>query len=79
MSVPEYVPGHGLLARKTVVVTAAAGTGIGCSSVTSISVASPNRLPNLEFPAFPAMSQTTQAFAPSLQPRSINSAASMCG
>jgi 3-oxoacyl-[acyl-carrier protein] reductase len=29
MSVPEYVPGHGLLAGKTVVVTAAAGTGIG--------------------------------------------------
>ena len=26
---PEYVPGHGLLAGKTVVVTAAAGTGIG--------------------------------------------------
>lgn len=29
MSVPDYVPGHGLLAGKTVVVTAAAGTGIG--------------------------------------------------
>lgn len=28
-SSPEYVPGHGLLAGKTVVVTAAAGTGIG--------------------------------------------------
>jgi 3-oxoacyl-[acyl-carrier protein] reductase len=28
---PEYVPGHGLLAGKTVVVTAAAGTGIGSS------------------------------------------------
>lgn len=27
--VPEYVPGHGLLAGRTVVVTAAAGTGIG--------------------------------------------------
>jgi 3-oxoacyl-[acyl-carrier protein] reductase len=26
---PEYVPGHGLLADKAVVVTAAAGTGIG--------------------------------------------------
>ncbi len=26
---PDYVPGHGLLAGKTVVVTAAAGTGIG--------------------------------------------------
>ena len=26
---PDYVPGHGLLADKTVVVTAAAGTGIG--------------------------------------------------
>jgi 3-oxoacyl-[acyl-carrier protein] reductase len=26
---PEYVPGHGLLAGKVVVVTAAAGTGIG--------------------------------------------------
>ena len=26
---PEYVPGHGLLAGKTVLVTAAAGTGIG--------------------------------------------------
>ncbi|MEO6629825.1 MAG: SDR family oxidoreductase [Aquihabitans sp.] len=30
-SAPEYVPGHGLLAGKTVVVTAAAGTGIGSS------------------------------------------------
>lgn len=29
MTAPEYVPGHGLLAGKTVVVTAAAGTGIG--------------------------------------------------
>ena len=28
-TVPPYVPGHGLLAGKTVVVTAAAGTGIG--------------------------------------------------
>ena len=28
---PDYVPGHGLLADKTVVVTAAAGTGIGSS------------------------------------------------
>jgi 3-oxoacyl-[acyl-carrier protein] reductase len=28
-SPPEYVPGHGLLAGKTVLVTAAAGTGIG--------------------------------------------------
>ena len=28
-SSPDYVPGHGLLAGKTVVVTAAAGTGIG--------------------------------------------------
>jgi len=28
---PSYVPGHGLLAGKTVVVTAAAGTGIGSS------------------------------------------------
>ena len=26
---PDYVPGHGLLKDKTVVVTAAAGTGIG--------------------------------------------------
>ena len=26
---PEYVPGHGLLTGKTVVITAAAGTGIG--------------------------------------------------
>ena len=29
MTVPEYVPGHGLLTGKVVVVTAAAGTGIG--------------------------------------------------
>ena len=29
MTVPDYVPGHGLLAGKVVVVTAAAGTGIG--------------------------------------------------
>ena len=29
---PEYVPGHGLLAGKVVVVTAAAGTGIGFST-----------------------------------------------
>jgi 3-oxoacyl-[acyl-carrier protein] reductase len=28
---PDYVPGHGLLTGKTVVVTAAAGTGIGSS------------------------------------------------
>ena len=28
-SPPAYVPGHGLLADKAVVVTAAAGTGIG--------------------------------------------------
>lgn len=28
-SPPDYVPGHGLLAGRTVVVTAAAGTGIG--------------------------------------------------
>ena len=28
-TVPEYVGGHGLLAGKVVVVTAAAGTGIG--------------------------------------------------
>ena len=26
---PDYVPGHGLLTGKTVVITAAAGTGIG--------------------------------------------------
>jgi 3-oxoacyl-[acyl-carrier protein] reductase len=31
-SVPDYVPGHGLLAGKTVLVTAAAGTGIGFAS-----------------------------------------------
>ena len=30
--VPPYVPGHGLLAGKVVVVTAAAGTGIGFST-----------------------------------------------
>jgi 3-oxoacyl-[acyl-carrier protein] reductase len=29
VSAPAYVPGHGLLAGKTVLVTAAAGTGIG--------------------------------------------------
>lgn len=29
MTVPAYVPGHGLLAGKRVLVTAAAGTGIG--------------------------------------------------
>ena len=29
---PEYVPGHGLLKDKVVVVTAAAGTGIGMST-----------------------------------------------
>lgn len=32
-SAPEYVPGHGLLRGKTVVVTAAAGAGIGASMV----------------------------------------------
>ena len=31
MTAPEYVPPHGLLAGKTVLVTAAAGTGIGSS------------------------------------------------
>ena len=30
---PDYVPGHGLLADRTVVVTAAAGAGIGASVV----------------------------------------------
>lgn len=30
---PDYVPGHGLLREKTVVVTAAAGAGIGASMV----------------------------------------------
>ena len=30
---PDYVPGHGLLADKVVVVTAAAGAGIGASAV----------------------------------------------
>ena len=29
MDAPEYVPGHGLLADRIVVVTAAAGAGIG--------------------------------------------------
>jgi 3-oxoacyl-[acyl-carrier protein] reductase len=29
MTAPDYVPGHGLLAGRTVLVTAAAGTGIG--------------------------------------------------
>ena len=29
MSVPDYVPGHGLLTGKRVLITAAAGTGIG--------------------------------------------------
>jgi len=29
LSIPEYVPGHGLLEGLTVIVTAAAGTGIG--------------------------------------------------
>ena len=29
MTAPPYVPGHGLLAGKTVLITAAAGTGIG--------------------------------------------------
>jgi len=28
-NIPDYVPGHGLLKGKRVVVTAAAGTGIG--------------------------------------------------
>jgi 3-oxoacyl-[acyl-carrier protein] reductase len=32
VSVPTYVPGHGLLKDKVVVVTAAAGTGIGYST-----------------------------------------------
>ena len=32
MTVPAYVPGHGLLKDKVVVVTAAAGTGIGHST-----------------------------------------------
>jgi 3-oxoacyl-[acyl-carrier protein] reductase len=32
--VPSYVPGHGLLAGKVVVVTAAAGTGIGFATAT---------------------------------------------
>ncbi|MGD9705215.1 MAG: SDR family oxidoreductase [Acidimicrobiia bacterium] len=31
---PEYVAGHGLLAGKTIVVTAAAGTGIGFATAT---------------------------------------------
>ncbi|MGA1755194.1 MAG: SDR family NAD(P)-dependent oxidoreductase, partial [Ilumatobacteraceae bacterium] len=31
-SAPAYVPGHGLLAGKTVLVTAAAGSGIGSST-----------------------------------------------
>ena len=31
-TVPEETPGHGLLAGKKVVVTAAAGTGIGFSA-----------------------------------------------
>jgi 3-oxoacyl-[acyl-carrier protein] reductase len=30
--VPDYVPGHGLLAGRTVLVTAAAGTGIGSAT-----------------------------------------------
>ncbi len=29
MSAPPYLPGHGLLAGRTAVVTAAAGAGIG--------------------------------------------------
>ncbi|HEY8978691.1 MAG TPA: SDR family oxidoreductase [Streptomyces sp.] len=33
MDLPRYVPGHGLLAGKTVVVTAAAGAGIGSAVV----------------------------------------------
>jgi len=28
-NIPDYVPGHGLLKGKRVVITAAAGTGIG--------------------------------------------------
>src|SRR3954447_23709729 len=32
-SVPDYVPGHGLLTDRTVVVTAAAGAGIGSATV----------------------------------------------
>ncbi|HEY0772434.1 MAG TPA: hypothetical protein VGD51_00005, partial [Nocardioidaceae bacterium] len=32
-SAPQYVSGHGLLCGKTVVVTAAAGAGIGASMV----------------------------------------------
>ena len=32
MSAPEYVPGHGLLAGKSVVVTASAGAGIGMAA-----------------------------------------------
>ncbi|MEY3034711.1 MAG: hypothetical protein RLZ86_1333, partial [Actinomycetota bacterium] len=31
-SAPAYVPGHGLLAGKSVLVTAAAGSGIGSST-----------------------------------------------
>jgi 3-oxoacyl-[acyl-carrier protein] reductase len=33
VSVPDYVPGHDLLAGKVVVVTAAAGAGIGAAVV----------------------------------------------
>jgi len=32
VTVPSYVPGHGLLKDKVVIVTAAAGTGIGCAT-----------------------------------------------
>ena len=32
MSIPSYPPGHQLLAGKTVVITAAAGTGIGSAT-----------------------------------------------
>ena len=32
MSAPEYVPGHGLLAGKRVLITAAAGSGIGSAT-----------------------------------------------
>lgn len=31
-TIPTYVPGHGLLANKTVLITAAAGTGIGAAT-----------------------------------------------
>ena len=32
-NIPNYVPGHGLLKGKRVVITAAAGTGIGFAAV----------------------------------------------